>query len=105
MNLGLLVQQEGFQDLILNYVAYAGVLGIDNVYMTTQKAKYKKLGKIIENPEESNHLQIFKNTKFHHDYSSSPTGTFFLGIGRFIYKWIYFYLLPMLVIPVGIVGW
>jgi hypothetical protein len=105
MNLGLLCQQESFQDLILNYVAFAGILDIDNVYMATQKAKYKKLGKIIETPEDYNYTQLFKNTKFHHEFKSSQIGVAVLGLGRFIYKWIYFYLLPMMVVPVGIIGW
>jgi hypothetical protein len=73
--------------------------------MGTQKAKYKKLGAIIETPEEFNYTQLFKNTKFHHEFKSSPLGVAFLGLGRFIYKWIYFYLLPMMVVPVGIIGW
>jgi len=89
----------------LNYVAYAGVLEIDNVYMATQKAKYKKLGEIINKPDESNYLQLFKNSKFHHENKSSPLGIFLLSVGRFTYKWVYFYLLPMLVVPVGIMGW
>ena len=89
----------------MNYVAYAGILEIDNVYMATQKAKYKDLGAIIEKPEDSNHLQLFKSSKFQHVYRASKVGSFFLSIGRFTYKWIYFYLLPMLVVPVGIFGW
>lgn len=35
----------------MNYVAFAGVLQIDNVYMATQKAKYKKLNDIILNSD------------------------------------------------------
>ena len=86
-------------------MAYAGILEIDNVYMATQKAKYKELGEIIETPDGSNHLQLFKSSKFQHVHRASKVGSFFLSIGRFTYKWIYFYLLPMLVVPVGIFGW
>lgn len=36
MNLVVLCQQPSFQDLIMNYVAFAGILNIDNLFMETQ---------------------------------------------------------------------
>jgi hypothetical protein len=35
MNLATLAQQPSFQELIMNYVAFAGILEIDNVFMST----------------------------------------------------------------------
>jgi hypothetical protein len=35
MNLISLNQQTSFQELIMNYVAFAGILSIDNLYMDT----------------------------------------------------------------------
>lgn len=107
MNLGLLCQQENFQNLILNYVAYAGILKIDDVYMSTQIYKYKKIDDLIKKNSDTgiNQLALYKDRKFQHLHKTDFAGHFFITVGRVIYKWIYFYIMPLTVIPIGILGW
>lgn len=46
MNLATLAQQPNFQELIMNYVAFAGLLEIDNIFMDTQLKFFKQLSDI-----------------------------------------------------------
>lgn len=40
MNLMFLCKQDNYEDLIMNYVAFAGILGIDNDFMNIQKKNH-----------------------------------------------------------------
>ena len=51
MNLATLAQQPSFQELIMNYVAFAGILDIDNIFMSTQLKFFKNLQDLQENPD------------------------------------------------------
>jgi hypothetical protein len=73
--------------------------------METQKARYDTIADIIENPDSTNHLELFKNTKFHHNYETEISGRVMILVARFIYKWFYFYVMPISVIPIGMLGW
>ena len=66
MNLATLAQQPSFQELIMNYVAFAGILDIDNIFMSTQLKFFKGLQQIQENPGDYRYLEMYKNPKFHH---------------------------------------
>jgi hypothetical protein len=61
MNLFTLSQQPNFQELIMNYVAFAGLLDIDNVFMSTQLNFYKDLKAMVDEPEKQRYLETFKS--------------------------------------------
>lgn len=61
MNLFTLSQQPNFQELIMNYVAFAGLLDIDNVFMSTQLNFYKDLKSMVDEPEKQRYLETFKS--------------------------------------------
>jgi hypothetical protein len=84
----------------MNYVALAGVLEIDNVFMSTQTRFHADVVERIENPSAYLYLQLFKSTK-HHDRDDEATwGVRYAEFAvRGFYKVIYFYVYPILLIP------
>lgn len=45
----------------MNYVAFAGLLDIDNVFMSTQLNFYKDLKSMVDEPEKQRYLETFKS--------------------------------------------
>jgi len=72
MNLMFLCKQETFEDLILNYVAFAGILAIDDDFMGIQARNHKKAAEWIESPDEHQELKLFKDPKFHDRLHLAP---------------------------------
>ena len=66
LNITFLCAQTTYLDLIMNYVALAGVLQIDDVFMATQERIFADVCDRIENPDQYLYLKLFKDTK-HHD--------------------------------------
>lgn len=56
----------------MNYVAFAGILSIDDTYMGTQEKFHKNIKLIIEEPSSSRNLELFKKSKFHHTHIDDP---------------------------------
>lgn len=105
MNLATLAQQPSFQELIMNYVAFAGLLEIDNIFMNTQVKFFKQLKEIQENPQDHRYLELFKNPNFHHTHDASRSARIVEKVLRFVYKVLYFYLFPVFVVPLGMFAW
>lgn len=89
----------------MNYVAFAGILDIDNIFMNTQIKFFKDLKNIQENPQDKRYLEVFKNPKFHHTDKATKVARITEQIIRFIYKVLYFYLFPVFVVPLGMFAW
>jgi hypothetical protein len=66
LNITFLCAQTTYLDLIMNYVALAGVLQIDDAFMATQERIFADVCDRIENPDKYLYLKLFKDTK-HHD--------------------------------------
>lgn len=45
----------------MNYVAFAGILSIDNLFMENQKPYHSKLGDLIDNSNGNSILELFKS--------------------------------------------
>jgi hypothetical protein len=89
----------------MNYVAFAGILKIDNIYMETQLKFHKGIKAIVDEPSKSRYLEMFKDNKFHHRFKSNWWTKMTESFIRIIYKVVYFYIFPLLVIPMGVIGW
>jgi hypothetical protein len=51
---------------------------------------------------------LFKKTKFHHAYTNDPYHYIYRAteqVVRVAYKIFYFYIFPILVIPIGVIAW
>ena len=84
----------------MNYVALAGVLEIDNVFMSTQSRFLVDVIERIENPSAYMYLQLYKDKKHHDRYNEAKWGIKFINnFMRLFYKVIYFYVYPILLIP------
>ena len=105
MNLMFLCKQDNYEDLIMNYVAFAGILGIDNDFMDIQNKNHPKILDWIENPTDHAEFKLFKDP-LAHDKKRQTTFchrvTF--GIVKYMYKVIYFYVMPLLVILMSFIG-
>ena len=106
MNLIFLCAQPSFVDLVLNYVAFAGILEIDNQFMGTQESQYPEVSEWIENPSDHVALWLFKDPSRHDRYRlASPAVKIALPVVRVFYKTIYFYGYPIFIIPLSIIGY
>ena len=90
----------------MNYVAFAGILAIDDDFIKIQTRNHPELMKWLQEPTERGEFKLFKDPKLH-DKKRQTTFchrvTF--GIIKYIYKVIYFYLTPLLVILMSFIGY
>jgi hypothetical protein len=49
----------------MNYVAFAGILAIDNDFINIQKRSHPKIMKWIEEPTEHPEFKLYKDPKLH----------------------------------------
>lgn len=106
MNLMFLCKQESYEDLIMNYVAFAGILAIDNDFINIQRKSHPKIMKWIEEPTEHPEFKLYKDPKLHDKYrQASFCHRVTFGIMKYIYKVIYFYVTPLFVILMSFIGY
>jgi len=106
MNLLFLCRLPSFVDLVLNYVAFAGILEIDNAFMSTQERQYPEVVEWIETPDPHVALWLFKDPARHDRYRlASPAVKITHPLVRVFYKTIYFYSYPIFIIPLSIIGY
>ena len=101
----ILCQLPDFNELVMNYVTFAEILNLDNLYISTQLKYNGDLKEVIDDTSSKPWLRRYKNDKFHRNDQASKLTKFCEKLVRIIYKLIYFYLLPLLVIPVGYLGY
>lgn len=64
-NLIFLCKQSSYEDLIMNYVAFVGILAMDNDFMNIQSKNHKKVNDWIENPTDHAEFKLYKYSKYH----------------------------------------
>lgn len=111
MNLFFLTRQGSVIDLLMNYAAFAGVSEIDNLYAEAQRnMKVQEAVPVdgVDNPELEKCLTYKKQSKMtkedkekanDHDHQwLMIVVNMFYYLTKVIYKVIYFYLFPYLVV-------
>jgi hypothetical protein len=90
----------------MNYVAFAGILAIDNDFFKIQSKKHGDVLEKIEDASGNCEFKLYKSPVFHDRFKESTfLSRVLFGLMKFIYKVIYFYVAPLLVIYIGILGY
>lgn len=90
----------------MNYVAFVGVLAIDNDFMNIQAKNHKNVNKWIENVTDHPEFKLYKSPKFHDRKQLSNFLTRILfGAIKFFYKVIYFYVTPIFIVLISFLGY
>lgn len=90
----------------MNYVAFAGILAIDNDMMMLQNKTHKQIMEWIKEPSNRSELKLYKDPQLHDKYKmTSFCYRVTFGITKFIYKIVYFYLTPIFVIWMSFMGY
>ncbi len=116
-NLVFLTRQENLVELMMNYVAFSGVSKLDNLYV---EATHKmKSAKVILEAKGEDLKKITEALTFYKDCNGSVSNKntylsceyelqffirqviFVYDFLRFVYKSIYFYLFPYLIVPMS----
>lgn len=111
MNLIFLCKQTTFVDLVLNYVAFAGILAIDDEILESVRLSYQSLIAILEDPSLLKTLKLIKdntdeltndNEGGNNEKPKKAYVSVTFHVIRIFYKLVYFYLYPLMVIPLQI---